>query len=63
MIICCKYCGTNIKDREDKVRVTHVSTDIHIEGFCDKCFNWTLINKIPVNKMRSYISSKTGDNN
>lgn len=58
MISRCKFCGNEIKKREDRVRVTIMGPEVHIMGYCDDCLNWTVLKRVPMDKMKEYIKLK-----
>jgi len=51
----CKFCGFEIAEREDRRKVKIKDDSVYIIGYCDNCLNWTILNRIPLDKMRDYI--------
>lgn len=58
MVWRCKFCGFSIRDREDRRKVKIMDSSVYIVGYCDNCLNWTILRRIPMEKMRQYISKK-----
>ncbi|EOD00931.1 hypothetical protein [Caldisalinibacter kiritimatiensis] len=54
----CKFCGFEIKDREDRRRIKIKEDKVYIIGICDNCLNYNILDTIPVNQMRNYITNK-----
>ena len=54
----CKFCGNEIKKREDRIRITIMDKDVQIMGYCDECLNWTILKRVPMDKMRDYIKHR-----
>ncbi|MTI49504.1 hypothetical protein [Sporosalibacterium faouarense] len=54
----CKFCGFEIKDREDRRKIRIKDDKVYIIGFCDNCLNWTILYSVPLEQMRKHIKGK-----
>ncbi|WP_425449167.1 hypothetical protein [Dethiothermospora halolimnae] len=51
----CKFCGFQIVDREDRIRIKTKEDSVYIIGYCDNCLNWNILKTIPISRMKEHI--------
>ncbi len=35
-----------------------MDNSVYVYAYCDNCFNWSILDRIPIEKMREYIVDK-----
>lgn len=51
----CNLCGFKIKKREDRRKVNIKNESVYILGYCDNCHNWTILKRLPIDKVKGHI--------
>jgi hypothetical protein len=54
----CRFCGFEIMDREDRRKIKIKEDKVYVLGLCDNCLNWTILDSIPIDMVKKYLSKK-----